>query len=139
MILKSERPTAMKTRTAKMSDYDWIKAMSQRHKAELGFVAYGAIKDSIKNREMLVAEPMSGFCRWHKRRDGWHVVYDLVSEKKGAGGALLLAVPLPRRLKAPLDIEANGFYKYMGGQIVYCELGKKRHLNVWVWPAVNVS
>src|SRR6266851_2406261 len=107
----------MKTRRAKISDYDWIKAMSKRHEAELGYVPYGAIKESIIKKEVLVAGTKAGFCRWHKRRDGWHVVYDLVSEKKGAGGALLLSVPLPRRLKAPLDIEANGFYKHMGGHI----------------------
>lgn len=123
----------MKTRTAKMSDYDWIKAMAQRHKAELGYVAYGAIKDSIQKREVLVAGTKAGFCRWHKRRDGWNVVYDLVSEAKGAGSALLHAVPLPRRLKAPLDIEANGFYKRMGGKILTVDPGKKRPLNVWIW------
>src|ERR1700753_776303 len=113
----------MKVRTAAISDYDWIKAMAQRHKKELGYVSYGAIKDSILKQEMLIAGDGKGFCRWHKRRDGWNVIYDLVSEKKGAGKALLLAVPLPRRLKAPVDIAANGFYERMGGQLAGVEEG----------------
>lgn len=129
----------MKVRTAAISDYDWIKAMAQRHKKELGYVSYGAIKDSILKQEMLIAGDGKGFCRWHKRRDGWNVVYDLVSEKKGAGKALLLAVPLPRRLKAPVDIAANGFYERMGGQLAGVEEGKKRRLNVWIWPAQNIG
>ena len=125
----------MKIRTAIESDYEWIKAMSQRHKAELGYVSYAAIRDSIKKGEMLVAEEQAGFCRWHKRRDGWHVIYDIVSELKGAGSSLLLAVPTPRRLKAPIDIRANSFYKHMGGQLEGIERGKKRQLNIWIWLA----
>jgi hypothetical protein len=129
----------MKIRTAKESDYEWIKAMSQRHKAELGYVAYAAIKDSIIKGEMFVAEDQAGFCRWHKRRDGWHVVYDIVSELKGAGRALLLAVPLPRRLKAPIDLEANGFYEHLGGRLEGIDQGKKRPLNIWIWLAEDAS
>lgn len=127
----------MKVQTATISDYEWIKAMAQRHKKELGYVPYGSIKDSILKQEMLKVGDEDGFCRWHKRRDGWNVVYEIASEKKGAGKALLLAVPLPRRLKAPVDIAANGFYKYMGGQLAGVEEGKRRRLNVWIWPSQN--
>ena len=127
----------MKIRTAKESDYDWIKPMSQRHKTELGYVPYASIREAIRKEEVLVAEGKAGFCIWHKRLDGWHVIYDIVSEKKGVGRALLLAVPTPRRLKAPTDIEANGFYKRMGGHLKEVEKGRKRPLNVWVWTREN--
>src|SRR2546421_1177551 len=108
--------------------------MSQRHKAELGYVPYAAIREAIKNGEVLIAEMQAGFCIWHKRLDGWYVIYDIVSEMKGTGRALLLAVPTPRRLKAPVDIKANGFYQRMGGHLEKVEKGRKRRLNLWVWP-----
>jgi hypothetical protein len=76
----------------------------------------------------------SGFLRYHRRRDGWHTVYEVVSEAPGMGRALLEAVPRPVRLKCPEGQPANGFYRHLGGAPVRVDPGRRRRLVVWEWP-----
>lgn len=123
-------------RPATVSDLDWVKRMADRHRREVGFVLRPALADAIERGELLVGIGASAFCRWHARRDGWHTVYELVSEAgagDGTGRALLDALPRPLRLKCPTDLEANGFYARCGGTLARVEPGKRRPLNVWQW------
>lgn len=117
-------------RRAVPDDLDWIKPMADRHRDALGFVTRAALASGT----LLVPDDGSGFVRFHRRRDGWHTVYDLVSERPGNGRLLLEAVPRPRRLRCPTDLAANGFYAHVGGRLVRTEPGRRRALNVWEWP-----
>lgn len=126
-------------RPAVAEDLDGIKAMADRHRNDLGFVRRGALVAGIARGEVLVMSE-AGFCHYRTRRDGWHVVYEIVSEQRGTGRELLMAVPLPIRLKCPADAAANGFYARMGGVVVATEAGRRRPLNVWefrAWPAAS--
>lgn len=126
-------------RPAAAEDLDGMKAMADRHRDDLGFVRRGALAAGIARGEVLVMGE-AGFCHYRTRRDGWHVVYEIVSEQRGTGRELLTAVPLPVRLKCPADAPANGFYAHLGGMLVGTETGKRRALNVWefrAWPAAS--
>lgn len=105
--------------------------MADRHRSELGFVLRSALQAAIDRGELLVVEG-HGFVHYHRRRDGWHTVYELVSEG-GVGRLLLDAVPRPLRLKCPADLPANAFYQFVGGTLVRTDPGKRRPLNVWEW------
>jgi hypothetical protein len=123
----------MGVRLATAGDLDWIKAMADRHRRELGFVLRPALADGIARGEVLVGD--GGFCHYHRRRDDWHTVYELVSERPGTGSALLAAVPRPVRLKCPAGLAANGFYSRQGGVLVAVQPGVLRPLNVWEWAS----
>jgi hypothetical protein len=127
--------TGHHVRAATEGDAPWVKAMADRHKGQLGFLTTAMLRSAT-----LLVVPEAGFVRYHTRRDGWSTVYDLCSEGRergvaGVGRALLEAVPLPRRLRCPEHIAANGFYKHLGGYRAARERGKQRRLNVWEWSA----
>lgn len=131
--MEAEEPmTESPVRKASARDLEWVKAMADRHRAELGFVLRPALVDAIGRGELLVVEGR-GFCHYRTRRDGQHVVYELCSEDR-VGHALLESVPLPRRLKCPEDNRhANRFYHLAGGHLAGIERGKRRCLFVWEW------
>lgn len=117
--------------------------MADRHRRELGFVRRPALRDAIDRGGLLVTCAATGFCHYRRRRDGWSTVYEVVSERRGSGRALLDAVPRPVRLKCPVDLAANGFYQHLGGSLVGVESGppagapggRRRALNVWTFGA----
>jgi hypothetical protein len=39
-------------------------------------------------------------------------------------------------LKCPTELPANAFYEHLGLQLVACETGKHRPLNVWAYTLV---
>lgn len=119
-------------RQATSDDLPWIKTMADRHKPEIGFVVRGALAAAIARGELLVVEG-AGFCHYHRRRDQWTTIYEIVSEQPGTGRLLLDAVARPLRLKCPVTLPANGFYAHLGGTRVRTEPGKSRALNVWEW------
>jgi len=73
-----------------------------------------------------------GFCNYHKRRDGWHTIYELAVHRDWIGGrigaGLLAAIPRPRQLKTTTDnVRAIGFYsQYL--TMTGIEAGRKREL-----------
>lgn len=123
---------AFTVRPATLDDLDWVKTMADRHRREIGFVNRAALTAAIDRGELLVSE-QCGFCHYRTRKDGVAVIYEIVSESGGTGKGLLREVPLPVRLKCPVDLASNGFYRHMGGTLVAVEDGKRRRLNVWEW------
>lgn len=121
------------------NDLPAIKKIANQFKSELGYVMYPSLRRAIASRELFVAEygrDVVGFVNWHKRRDGWHTIYEIAvrRERHGEhiGKALLSAVPKPLRLKCTVDNEAaNAFYASQGLNLVRVEQGRKRELNVW--------
>ncbi len=128
------------------SDLDWLKALADKHKTQLGFVRRGELHRSIEQKEMLVIEEggrQRGFVQFHHRRDGQTTIYNIIvaSEVRGQGlgrgliQALILACQAHGqttiRLKCPDNLEANKFYKHVGFEWNNREEGKLRALNVW--------
>lgn len=129
---------AVAVRRATLADIDWVKVLCARHTKQIGFVLRPALVEAVGRGELLVArgpQGYCGFCHYHTRRDGWTVVYEIVSVRAGAGRAMFAALPRPLRLKCPVDNVSNGFYAHIGGTLAGVDPGKKRPLNIWEWPA----
>lgn len=126
-------------RYAVEDDIQHIVKIARQYSKELGFVRTVGLKEAIARRELYIAEygrQIVGFCNWHRRKDGIHVIYEIavdrarLGEKIGVG--LLWAVPSPLRLKCTVDNDsANSFYASQDMQLVAVEQGRKRQLNVW--------
>lgn len=124
---------------AQLEDVGLIKQIASHYRAELGYVMYPALRESIGRGELLIAQvngqsPL-GFVNFHARRDGWHTIYEIAVAPslvgKGVGKALFVAVPRPVRLKCTLDNDrANAFYAARM-TLVRVEQGRKHPLNVW--------
>lgn len=123
----------MNVRPATADDLAWVKALADRHRADLGFITRAAFVHAMVDEELTVLDTAGGFCLWHRRRDGWTTIYDLVSEVNGGGRAMMEVIARPLRLKCPTGQAANGFYAHLGGTLVRTEPGRKRSLNVWEW------
>lgn len=125
-------------RFAVEEDIPAIKKIANQFKSELGYVMYPSLRRAIVKKELYIAEygqRVVGFVNWHKRRDGWHTIYEIAVDKQRhrekIGSALLNAVPNPKQLKCTIDNDnANLFYeqKLLFGGV---ENGRKRRLNIW--------
>jgi len=129
---------------AQSKDIDAIKYIADRNKAALGFVMRPALIEAQQRSELLVATQdgvVVGFVNYRtlsRIRVGWHTIYEICVDEsargQGMGRALLDAVPRPVRLKCPVDLAANEFYKRYGLLNVWTEQpdnDNKRALNVW--------
>lgn len=122
-------------RYAKPDELEQIIKIAKQWGKELGFVRKVSIRESIEKSEVLVALVngfVVGFCNYHKRRDGWHTIYELAVHRDWIGGrigaGLLAAIPRPRQLKTTTDnVRAIGFYsQYL--TMTGIEAGRKREL-----------
>jgi N-acetylglutamate synthase-like GNAT family acetyltransferase len=133
-------------RLGRDSDIDWLKTLADRYKNELGFVRRGALFESIKNGQLMVAERSGqkvGFIQFHHRRDGQTTIHNIIvapdQHGKGIGSALISYLSKRCRalgqhsiaLKCPVNLNANSFYERVGFTIVAQEPGKLRSLNIW--------
>ena len=129
-------------RPARPDDIDAIKAIADRNKRELGFVMRSALVEAQARGELLVAEEggaVVGFVNYRtltRVRPGWRTVYEICVDEaargQGYGTALLDAVPRPVRLKCPVDLPSNEFYRRYGLLNVWTEQRDgKRDLNIW--------
>lgn len=125
----------MAIRNATLDDINHIKQIADKNKTELGFVLRPALVEAAR-REELLYHPSGAFCHWHRRRDGISVIYEICVSKelrrKGLGREMVQSLPLPIRLKCPVDNHANGFYQHLRFELVATEPGKKRALNIWL-------
>jgi GNAT superfamily N-acetyltransferase len=118
----------------------------------LGWVRLNSMEESIRKGMMNVARSslngrIIGFILWSKpsrgANKGWHVVHtlavDILHQREGIGRVLLNSVPLPIRLKCPVEVgktpypnPANDFYRAMGFTLAGTDTTKKgKLLNVW--------
>lgn len=129
-------------RTAKDSDLIWIKPLLDKHRNELGFITYGALKQAIQMEEIICVDGI-GILHFHNRKDCISTLYHLcvLSENRLQGYGRLLIEQWESfarqrginrlRLKCPIDLRANGFYHHLGFYRAAIEPGKKRALVVW--------
>lgn len=122
-------------RLAMMSDIDTIKETAKKMVKEVGFILRPALVEAVKRQELLYDDLTASFCHYHTRRDGVSVIYEICvpveHRGKGIAKTMINMIPTPVRLKCPVDNESNGFYKYIGFELLGTEPGKKRMLNIW--------
>lgn len=98
------------------------------------------IKQTQKRQLLGVFEDgkLVGVCDFNRKRTGETVIYEIVVDKeyrrRGYGREMIKRLIDEGRvvvLKCPEELEANNFYKKIGGRLLRQEKGKKRRLNVW--------
>lgn len=125
-----------------------IKEITDNNSKQLGFITRGSVIESIKNKELIIKEyenKIVGLCKYHKRQDNWTTIYDIVVQEKyrrmGFGYEMinyLLNKKHCIKLKCPVDLKANKFYKQIGKYIKTIS-GKKRDLNLYIILPDNVK
>jgi GNAT superfamily N-acetyltransferase len=148
-----ERPKVM---LAEMIHLIATKRLADQYKQELGFINRVILQKAIETQSLLVA-PLSseqtgnlaGFVHFYVRRDHIITLYSIVVApvcQYQGWGRLLFAALIDEartrqkseiRLKCPTELPANAFYEHLGLQLVACEAGKHRPLNVWAYTLHN--
>ena len=91
---------------------------------------FETLYESTARGELILID--GGYCRWHRRRDGVTVIYEILSQKPGAGQAMLAQLARPIVAKCPADLDANAWYARRGFVQVATETTRSgRVLNVW--------
>ena len=136
-------------RRATLSDLDNLLLCAKGLSDELGFVRRVEVEEAIRREEVWMALSLDtplGFLHYHRRRDGWVTVYLLAVRKEARGlgvGSTLLEILQEwargmgcqgLRLKCPEDLKSNQFYSRVGWRLIQTEPGRKRALNVWIYP-----
>lgn len=90
---------------------------------------------SSQKNELILID--GGMCRWHMRRDGVAVIYEIIATRPGAGSEMLAALKSTAGAccivaKCPADLESNAFYARKGFVLDHTEQAKSgRSINVW--------
>lgn len=95
---------------------------------------FESLYESDRRGELLLID--GGYCRWHLRRDGTITIYEIISQRPGAGQEMLARLiaqkPVAIVAKCPVDLVANDWYRRRGFRLVCTEATKSgRRLNVW--------
>jgi hypothetical protein len=94
---------------------------------------FETLYQSAQRNELLLIN--GGYCRWHLRRDGLIVIYEIISTRLGAGSEMLSMLKAhgnPIQAKCPVDLIANKWYRRKGFVLVGTETTRSgRELNVW--------
>lgn len=124
-----------------------VKRIADALRRQLGFINVSAFRDSVNRGELLIARDqlgaVVGFARFHHRKDRITTLYEIgvSSVSRGVGTALMSALELYAekagsleiRLKCPVDLPANDFYKARGyeqsGRV--STAGRSRRLILW--------
>lgn len=95
---------------------------------------FESLYESAERGELILID--GGCCRWHLRRDGTITIYEILSQRPGAGQEMLarLRAAGARAItaKCPADLPANDWYKRRGFRCAAIETTRSgRTLNVW--------
>lgn len=91
---------------------------------------FETLHESAEAGELILID--GGYCRWHRRRDGVTVIYEILSLRPGAGQAMLARLARPIQAKCPADLPANAWYARRGFRLAGVEQTRSgRILNVW--------
>jgi hypothetical protein len=91
--------------------------------------------ESTKRGELLLVD--GGMCHWHLRRDGQLTIREIISQRPGAGAAMLaqlrgVAGASCIVAKCPVDLDSNAWYARRGFVLDHVEQAKSgRGINVW--------
>lgn len=99
-----------------------------------------ALEEHTKKGEIFVAEKdgqLLGAVFWHKRLDGLTKLRAIAvgyrARGQGIGTKLFYLVPKPLEVSCPDGLEANTFYKQLGGTLVGMDKGPKTWVNIYRW------
>jgi hypothetical protein len=94
---------------------------------------FEAINGSAQAGELLLLD--GGYCRWHLRRDGIIVIYEIIATRKGAGSDMIILLKeygKPIQAKCPVGLPANQWYARQGFVLLGTETTRSgRELNLW--------
>ena len=94
---------------------------------------FETINGSAQAGELLLLD--GGYCRWHLRRDGIIVIYEIIATRKGAGSDIMILLKeygKPIHAKCPVDLPANQWYARQGFTLLGKETTRSgRELNLW--------
>lgn len=93
---------------------------------------FETLHESAARSELILID--GGYCRWHLRRDGVITIYEILSQRPGAGQEMLAKLPAghPIVAKCPADLQANAWYARRGFTLAATETTQSgRTLNVW--------
>lgn len=147
-------PEKLKVRAANLDDLQEIKRIVDGYRNVFGFIPAAVIRKGIAESKVIIAEENSkrqghlpalivGFARYHLRRDGILVIYEIAVSpgERGKGIGRIMIEEIERRsarlgarsirLKCPVDLDANKFYAALGFTRTGVERGKKRALAIW--------
>jgi len=151
-LLDKTSPTVLR---AEMTHLLAAKRLADQYKQELGFINRAILQKAIEAQSLLVAplqgeqtSDLAGLVHFYVRRDHVITLYSIAVAPacQGLGwGQQLFAALIDEararqkseiRLKCPAELPANAFYEHLGLQLVACETGKHRPLNVWVYTLI---
>jgi hypothetical protein len=98
-------------------------------------IMFDQLFEALKRNELIMIS--GGFCRWHLRQDGQITIYEIISNRRGAGQQMLRIlkeVPGAKSIfaKCPTDLEANGWYERRGFELEDVETTRTgRMVNCW--------
>lgn len=96
---------------------------------------FESIHESSAAGELILID--GGYCRWHLRRDGIITIYEIISQRPGAGRQMLVQlqrVPgaVAIQARCPADLTANDWYRRVGFYLCNQETTRSgRVLNLW--------
>lgn len=94
---------------------------------------FETLHESATANELILID--GGYCRWHRRRDGVIVIYEIISTRPGAGTLMLTILKtrgVPIVAKCPADLAANAWYARRGFTRIAIETTRSgRTINVW--------
>jgi len=94
---------------------------------------FETLQKSAMDGELLLIT--GGYCRWHLRRDGVIVIYEIIATRCGAGSEMLKILKeygKPIRAKCPADLPSNKWYQQKGFVLLDTEITRSgRKLNIW--------
>lgn len=150
--LDNTSPTVL---LAEMAHLLAAKRLVDQYKRELGFINRAILQKAIEAQSLLVAplkneqtSDLAGLVHFYVRCDHIITLYSIAVapayQGQGWGRRLFTALVNEARtrqkseirLKCPTELPANAFYKHLGLQLVACETGKHRPLNVWTYTLV---
>lgn len=96
---------------------------------------FESLYESSQRGELILID--GGYCRWHRRRDHTITIYEIISQRPGAGQAMLAQLvaqkPIAITAKCPTDLASNEWYARRGFALERVEPTRSgRQLNVWV-------
>jgi N-acetylglutamate synthase-like GNAT family acetyltransferase len=126
-------------RFAVENDIEAMNRIARMHPKDLPFISKVQMRESLLKSEMIVSENcdgvVTGFARYHTRRDGVTRLYDIAVHrdyrKQLIGTGLIAALPKPLEVVTPFDSDANAWYERLGYRLVKRYPGKSRDLHLW--------
>lgn len=95
---------------------------------------FESLHESAERGELILIN--GGYCRWHLRRDGTITIYEILSQRPGAGREMLEQLQAVGAsaitAKCPADLPSNEWYERRGFTLTTTETTRSgRRLNVW--------